>query len=120
MWPDNLAPWPRAMTVTRKMEITASILGFCMLVAVVGTAALVASFANITAEFFVTLDLIRVQHRANLSLRVFFDGLNFRTCLCPKLSHLLAALFEDKVHSFALRLVQTEIVVNLTDISLLV
>src|SRR3954464_10629556 len=118
IWPDNLAAWLNATEATMQMATTRKILEICMSVRTVGAAILTASFANVTAEFVVAFDLIWIQHGAYLSLGVFLDGLDARPCLGPQLSNLIAALFKDLIHAIALRLIETEIIMNPAHISL--
>src|SRR5204863_10205855 len=113
IWPDNLAVWPMAIAaIMMRMETIAKTLARRMSIPASRAACLAASFLNISAEFLIPRDLIRVQHCAYLSLRVFFNGLDLRAGFSPQLSDLFAAFFKDLIHPLTLLLGQAKIIVN--------
>src|SRR5689334_11810108 len=113
MWPASLAAWlNESVAIKTRMEITPKNLNRRMSVPTFGTSSLAASFLNVLPEFFVAFDLIRIQHRAYLTLSVLFDRQDFRTRLSAQLANLSAAFFEDFIYSFTLLFVEIQVIVN--------
>src|SRR5437870_4864453 len=73
---------------------------------------------HLAAELVVFGALLIVENSADFSARFFLDGFESRLGLFAKVLKLVTGFLSDLVHLFPLRLIQSQIVVELIDIPL--